>query len=331
MTATTNRTNRLRRAVGALLATALGGTWALVGAPSAYAVGTLTSLSWAVSNNQASATGVTYTYNFKTATTGIVTAVTFTVPSGTAGTPTVVQNVGIGAGTVALSGTTITYTLTSGLSISGGIPVLLSFGGLTNTATTGSYTSTITSTVLSLIGLDSGTTPAVSIGGTNTATTVYVAKSTAFSTDTSTYTLAMDPGLPALADDSKVVTLTILSNAGSGYSLNVKNTGMISGSYSIPAATSGMASAAAWPTGSHYGYNAVLTGSTGSPALGGTLATAGNYAGYTTGAGQNILTATGATGNTPHSLVLTNRVAIDYTTPAATYTDTVTYTLTPSY
>jgi len=88
--------------------------------------------------------------------------------------------------------------------------------------------------------------------------------------------------------------------------------------------------AAAWPSGSHFGYATTLTGSTGSPALGGSLGTAGNYAGYTT-SGQNVLTATGATGSAGHTLVMANRVAIDYSAAAGTYTDTIVYTLTPSY
>lgn len=103
-------------------------TWGEVHAAPAALAAALTNVTWSVSNDQAGATGVSYTY------------------SGTAGTPTVVQNVGIGAGTVALAGTTVTYTVTSAVSISAGIPILLSFGALTNTATTGSYTSTVTTT-----------------------------------------------------------------------------------------------------------------------------------------------------------------------------------------
>src|SRR5467141_4068070 len=63
---------------------------------------TLTSVSWSVSNNQVSATNVTYAYSFKTATTGTIKTITFVVSgAGLGGTPAIARNYGIGAGTVA--------------------------------------------------------------------------------------------------------------------------------------------------------------------------------------------------------------------------------------
>ena len=38
-----------------------------------------------------------------------------------------------------------------------------------------------------------------------------------------------------------------------------------------------------------------------------------------------------ATGGTADTITIANRVAIDYTVPAAVYTDTITYTVTPNY
>ncbi|GAC1477517.1 MAG: hypothetical protein NVS1B16_08600 [Pseudarthrobacter sp.] len=296
----------------------------------AFAAGAFTNISWAVSNNQVGATGVQYTYNFTTASSGtLITSITFTVPAGTAGTPTVVQNVGVGAGTVALASNTLTYTLTAAQTIGAGIPLQLTFGALTNTSTAGANTSVIT-TLITAVQVDTGTSPSVTFGATNTTVAVNVARSTTFTTDTTAFTLNMDPSLPALATLSKVVTLTISSNAGLGYSLQAKDTNLTAGAYTIPGNSTSMANGAAM-TATHFGSNAVLSGGTGGrPALGGTLATAGNYAGYTT-AGQNILTATGPTSSTAHSLALTNKVQIDYTTPAGAYTDTLTYTLTPNY
>src|SRR5206468_4752000 len=50
---------------------------------------TLSNISWAVSNNQVGATGVTYSYSFTAATTGTIKTVTFVVSgAGLAGTPT---------------------------------------------------------------------------------------------------------------------------------------------------------------------------------------------------------------------------------------------------
>src|SRR3954465_4707402 len=77
----------------------------------------LTNVTWSVSNNQVSATNVTYAYSFKTATTGTIKTITFAVSGAAlAGTPAIARNFGIGAGTVARSGQTITYTVTSAVS-----------------------------------------------------------------------------------------------------------------------------------------------------------------------------------------------------------------------
>jgi hypothetical protein len=106
---------------------------------------TLANVSWSVSNNQVNATAVTYGYSFKTATTGTIKTITFAVSgAGLAGTPAIARNYGIGAGSVARSGQTITYTVTSAVSVSSGIPIYVEFSGLTNTSTAGTYTTTIT-------------------------------------------------------------------------------------------------------------------------------------------------------------------------------------------
>lgn len=323
----------LRRAA-IVLAAAVTGT--LVAATGQATAATLTNGSWAVSNNQVGATGIQYTYNFTTATAGTIASITMTVPAGTGGTPTVAQNVGIGAGNVALSSNTLTYTVTTPVSVAAGIPIELAIGGLTNTSTAGSDTATITTmdNASPAVTIDSVTTPAVSFGATNTAVSVNVAESTSFSTDTTSFTFNMDPSLAALATQSKTVNLTVTSNAGQGYTLNVKDAGLkaTSGTSTdqIAAATSGMGTAAAWPSGTHFGYAAATTGTGGSPTLGGTLATSGNYAGFTT-TGENVLTTSGPTGNNGVTLALTNKAQIDYTTPAGAYTDTITYTVTPSY
>jgi hypothetical protein len=68
-----------------------------------------------------------------------------TVPSGTQGTnPPAARNFGIGAGTAALSGTTLTYTVTTPINIPANIPIYLEFSGLTNTGSAGTFTSTVT-------------------------------------------------------------------------------------------------------------------------------------------------------------------------------------------
>jgi len=53
-------------------------------------------------------------------------------------------------------------------------------------------------------------------------------------------------------------------------------------------------------------------------------------AGYTA-AGEQIASRATATGGTADTITITNRVAINYAAAATTYTDTITYTVTPNY
>lgn len=330
------RTTRGRlRARIALVAIALMGATMLVASPAGAAV--LTNPSWSVSNSQVSATGVTYTFQFTTATAGTVGSVAMTVPAGTAGTPAIASNYGVGAGSIALASNTLTYTVTSPASIAAGTPILISVSGLTNTSTAGDYTSTITTkdnASPTPATIDSATTAAVTFGANNTAVTAVVAKSLTFTNNTSSFTWLLDPSLAALSDLTKDVTLTVKTNAGAGYTVAVKNSGLVSGTYSIPAVSTGVATGVATASfgANKYGYKVAVTagGSSGAAAQS-ALATSGNYVGYTTGAGETAVSASGPTGNTADSIVITNRVKIDYTTKAGTYADTITYIVTPSY
>ncbi|HLK44492.1 MAG TPA: hypothetical protein VKT18_00825, partial [Acidimicrobiales bacterium] len=75
----------------------------------------------------------------------------------------------------------------------------------------------------------------------------------------------------------------------------------------------------------NWGYTVTGTGATVDPAF-----TGAKYAGYTAG-GETIATHAIATGATPDTIAITNRVAINYGVPAGVYSDTVTYTVTPNY
>src|SRR5205807_3541369 len=98
--------------------------------------GTPTNMSWTVSNNQVGATAVTYSFSFTTATLGTIKSITFAVSwAGQSRAPTISRNYGIGAGTVARSGQTITYTVTSAVAVSAGIPIYIELGGMTNSST----------------------------------------------------------------------------------------------------------------------------------------------------------------------------------------------------
>jgi len=308
---------------GALLLTFAGATPANAAA--------LTNVSWAVSNNQVSATNVTYSYSFTTATTGTIKTITFVVSgAGLAGAPAISRNYGIGAGTVARVGQTITYTVTAAVSVSAGIPIYLEFSGLTNTGTAGGYTTTITTQTAVPATIDTAVSPAVTFAASNTAVTVSVAKSLTFTINNTAFELDMDPSLPALADQTATVGLTVQTNAHSGYTLSVADnaTGLQSaaaGNPTIAKVSAGKATSVAWPGAPNWGYTVTGTGATIDPAF-----TGSKYAGYVS-AGEQIASRAGATGGTADTINIANRVAIDYTVPATVFTDTITYTVTPNY
>ena len=291
----------------------------------------LTNLSWSVSNNQVSATNVTYAYSFKTGTAGTIKTITFAVSgSGLGGSPTITRAYGIGAGTVAISGQTITYTVTSAVAVPAGIPIYIEFGGLTNSSTAGSYTTTITTKTSAPATIDTAATPAVTLAANNTAVTVNLAKSLTFTVDTTAFELDMDPSLGALADQSATVGLTVQTNANSGYTLSVADSanGLQSsgtGNPVSPKVSTGKATSVAWPGAPAWGYTVTGTGATIDSAF-----TGSKYAGYTSG-GETIASRAGTTGGTADTISIANRVAINYTSASGVYSDTVTYTVTPNY
>jgi hypothetical protein len=320
---------RSRRALMVVLA--IVGSLLALGAPAAQAAA-LTNVSWTVTNNQVSATNVTYSYSFRTATAGTIKSITFVVSgAGLGGTPAIAKNYGIGAGTVAIAGQTITYTVTAAVAVSAGIPIYLEFSGLNNSSTAGGYTTSITTRTAVPTAIDGPTASnTVTLAANNTAVTVTVAKSLTFTSDTQSFTLAMDPSLPALADQSQNVVLTVLTNANSGYTLTVGDnaTGLQSsgtGNPVIADASTGKATSVTWPGGNRWGYTVTGTGATIDAAFSGS-----KYAGYVA-AGEQIASRANATGATADTITIANRVSIDYGAQAGDYSDTVTYTVTPNY
>jgi len=323
---------RLRKRLTRLaLGAAVVGTCLLALTALPAGAATLTNMSWTVSNNQISATNASYSYSFKTTTLGTIKTITFAVSgAGLAGTPTITRAYGIGAGTVSRSGQTITYTVTSAVAVSAGIPIYVEFGGLTNSSTAGSYTTTITTQTSVPATIDNGTTPAVTLAANNTAVTVNLAKSLTFTVDTTAFELDMDPSLAALADQSATVGLTVQTNANSGYTLSVADnaTGLQSsgtGNPVIAKVSTGKATSVTWPGAPAFGYTVTGTGATIDSAFSGS-----KYAGYTS-AGETIATRSGTTGASADTISIANRVAINYASASGVYSDTVTYTATPNY
>jgi len=322
----------MTRSIRALtMVVAIAGSMLAFGTQAAQAAA-LTNVSWTVTNNQVSATNVTYSYSFKTATAGTIGKITFAVSgAGLGGTPAIAKNYGIGAGTVARAGQTITYTVTTPVAVAAGIPIYIEFSGMTNSSTAGSYTTTITTQTAASATIDGGTASnTVTLAANNTAVTVTIAKSLTFTSDTQSYTLAMDPSLPALADQTQAVVLTVLTNANSGYTLTVSDnaTGLQSSSTGNPViadVSTGKATSVTWPGGDKFGYTVAATGATADAAFSGS-----KYAGYVN-AGEQIASHSVATGATPDTITITNRVSIDYAAQAGDYSDVVIYTVTPNY
>jgi hypothetical protein len=320
------RSPRFIRALLAALVAVLGLQMVTMGAASAAA---LTTVGFNVSRPQLGDTNVRYTWTFTTATTGTVATVTATVPSGTAGASLSVTDIyGIpSGGTVALSGTTVTYTLTTPTSVSSGVKVLIAVDGFTNTSTAGTYTSSIQTNTSVPAAIDGPTTSAsITLSDNNTPASVVIARSTSFTNSATTQTLYVDPA--TATSMTAPLTLTVKSNGASGYALNVKATTMAdSQSDTIAAVSTGVATGVATGsfTANRWGYTMTKTGV---GTLQGALATAGNYVGYTT-AGENAVVASGVA--TTDTITLTNQVKVDFTQDAGSYTSTVTYLVTPTY
>jgi hypothetical protein len=159
---------------------------------------TLTDASWSTSTSADGATGASYTYAFAAATSAALDEITMTVPTGTAGTPSVgtVSPASIAGGSVALSGTTLTYSFTSAMIISNEA-VSVQVNGLTNPDTVGGSTSTIT-TEGSAGAVDTGTTGTVTFTATALTSPGWSASSTSVGATGVSYTYTFTTALLGL-------------------------------------------------------------------------------------------------------------------------------------
>jgi sugar lactone lactonase YvrE len=281
---------------------------------------------WWVSSYLQSAANVSYAYDLTTVTAATVGSVVATVPSGVAGTPTVSAVYGVPAGgTVARSGTTITYTLPAPVAVPAGVHLYLRFGGLTNPSTSvgagGVSTVDNTGTVV-----DSAGTNSISFTTSGTAYSPATPRTAALSPPASV-TLTLSPAGAGQADRTVVRSWSIVSTAPKGYTLTQQSSGFTSTDGALSPISTGTATAvtsASVPVNT-FGYMVTMTSSSGTVV--GALA-GSKYAGFSATPEQIV----GATVAAPADTVnLTMRGKINYLTRPGTYTGTVTYTLTPSY
>lgn len=315
-----------------LAAVATAASVVLLGTAVPAHAATFANVAWSVSQPQPSTAGVRYTWSFTTVDPGTIASVTFTVPPGTTGTPTVDEVYGLGGGTVALNtGTdTVTYTVSAPAAVTGGTGVLVSIGGMTNTATPGTYASAITTLTAGATTIDNGNSNSVAVNNSTTNVTVVVARSTSFTSNTTAFTMVMDPSVSGLADQTKAVTLTVATNAANGYSLstrvNQQLTGVANTSKTIAAASNGVGTGVTVGAfaANTFGYTVSAAGAVGTPQ--GQAGT--HYVGYTT-SNQAPFAATAPTNG--DTIVVTNRAKIDHLQAADRYLGTITYTVTPNY
>ncbi|GAA4961146.1 hypothetical protein [Actinoplanes utahensis] len=321
--------SRTRQRVAAVVALAIGAV--LATAPPAHAAA-LTSVSWATSQPQPNAANVRYTWTFTTATTSPndLAAVTMTVPVGTtSGVLSVADFYGIGAGSVALVGNVVTYTVAlPAASIAAGTPILISIDGFINSGTPGDATSTVTTQdSVGNATIDSAASNTLTFSNSSTAVTVVVPRSTAFTSDTTGITMLMDPSVTALATQTRDVSLTVKTNAINGYTLQTRiNQQLTTSGGTVLSAVAGTVGASVpAPAANSFGYT--ISSASRAAAVQGQLAT--GYAGYDHLAPANIAVYGGATNSDTY--VLRNRAAVNHLQATGKYTGSITYTVLPSY
>lgn len=316
--------NRLMRSISALLIIS-----AAVFGFSAPASAALSGVELNLSASGAGDPGVRYTYNFTTGTTGTITSIAFPVPAGTAGTPTISDYFGIGPGTASLASNTLTYTVTSPVSLASGRTILIAFEGVTNTTTVGSFTPTVTTSGVS----ETGSGTAVAITASSADIVIDVSRVITFSTSSPSIALTASAASAPQADQSSSPQVfSIATNAGAGYSLSTRADDLISaGGTVLPKVSTGIG------TGVSAGAFAVNTwGFTlGTPTNGGagTISRAGalasdQYVGFPT-ASQTIATNSGPTNG--DTFPLTARVRVDATQAAGSYSTTLVFTAAATY
>jgi hypothetical protein len=219
---------RARRLALALVAVAAVGASYLIGGIRSAQAATLATAVWSSSSTVTGATGASYTYAFTVATASSLSSVTMTVPSGTSGSATVaaVSPASLAGGSVALAGTTLTYSFTAA-SVSAGTAVSIKVSGLTNTGTAGAYTSTLT-TMNGASAVDTGTTGSFTFTGIGLSSPSWTASSTTVGATGTSYTYTFTV-VPTVLQVVSSVTMTVPPGTGGTPALGAVSPGGILG------------------------------------------------------------------------------------------------------
>ena len=186
----------------------------------------VTNPAWSASSTTVGATGTKYTYSFTTASVDIPTSITMTVPPGTAGTPALgtVSPTALD-GSVALSGTTLTFTgIFLTLPIDSAVSIQVT--GLTNTATAGQYTAEVV-TLTAGTATESGVTAGVSLTGPLTVT----------APGSLTWALALNGVNQNIADavaGDQQLAVSDETLTGAGWDVTISATTFTNGAHTLP-------------------------------------------------------------------------------------------------
>jgi len=322
------------------------GAVALSTAP-AYAA-TVTDVAMSTSNNATGATSVTYTWNFTPATSGTLTTLTMSVPTGT----TVATALGLGTAygvtgcsgtpTATLASTTVSLGTLTDCTVTSGTPVSIAISGFTNPPADDAVAGFQTAVT---VNSDTGTaSTGIDFNSNETEVTVVVPESLTFANDTTAITLLPIPGSATPAKASPV-TLTVSTNATNGYSLTAcvlaadTITQTSGGSETIPQlSTLGALSGTAF--GAQVAVTAGANGTGGAStaekiALQDDWADANgtDYLGYAalcdSGTNHTVATTGGTTDG--DSIVFTNAATVSAIQSAGTYEGTISYQAVPSF
>lgn len=283
-----------------------------------------TMAAWWVSSYVQSATNVSYAYDLTTVTAATLGSIAVTVPTGSAGTPTVTAAYGVPAGgTVSRSGTTVTYTLPAPLDVPAGVHIYLRFAGLSNPATGVQAGGVSTISDVGAV-VDAAGTNSINFASSGTAYLPGTPRVATLS-QPSTATVSVSPVTTAQSDRTTASSWSIVSTAPRGYNLTVQSSGFSGTEGMLAPISSGIATAVtsgAIPV-NRVGYAVSMSGA---GTVNATLGT--KWAGFSSTPEQIVAASVAAPSDT---ITMSLRAKVDYLTRAGTYTGTVTYTLTPTY
>ncbi|MEI6532908.1 MAG: hypothetical protein WCO06_03645 [Candidatus Roizmanbacteria bacterium] len=325
--------------------------------------GALSASKITISDSRASNAATTHTFNLTTGTTGTIASIDFqycTSASGTCTAPTgltlgttIGTASGIGAGTASVASNTVTYTVTSPASITSSTAISIPFTNVTNPSVINtSYYVRVTTKTGASATIDTGTVAFAILDTTSISVTASVDPTLSFSlaavgstslvnnastTVTTTATTIPFGTLTANTPSRAAHDVTVTTNAGSGYTVTVKNLATppltfgsqnideFSGTNTAPTTWSSPAGVSASVNTGYFGYT------TEDPSLcTGTASrfSSNKWAGGGTTQEELICSATGVNAQTTR---VGWQVEVNGVQPAGSYSGTVILVATPTY